>query len=170
LNRKSNDNIKSHLCKLNSIIFQVLLDLHLVVVLDTSIKNHITISISYIHLHDSPVIKTIHYTVNILSTEAKLFAIRYGINQATCLPNINHIFIITDFIHAANRIFDSSLYLYQIHSVAISCELREFFQKNNNNSIKFWDCPSKCKWSLHDIVDKETKKFNITSILPCRSS
>ena len=80
------------------------------------------------------------------------------------------ILIITDFIHAANRIFDSSLYLYQIHSVAISCALRELFQKNNNNSIKFWDCSSNCKWFLHDTVDKETKKFNITSILPCRSS
>ena len=93
LNRKSNDNIKSHLCKLNSIILQVLSDLHLVVVLDTSIKNYVTTSISHVHLHDSPVIKTIHYTVNILSTEAKLFAIIYGINQATYLSNINYIFV-----------------------------------------------------------------------------
>jgi len=54
--------------------------------------------------------------------------------------------------------------------VAISCKLREFFQKNNNNSIKFWDCPSKYKWSLHDTVDKETKKFDLISILPYRSS
>jgi len=138
--------------------------------LGASIKNHVAISILHIHSHNSPVIKTIHHTVNVLSTEAELFTIRCSINQVTYLPNINYIFIIIDSIHTANRIFDSSLHPYQIHSATISCELREFFQKNNNNSIKFWDCPSKCKWSLHDIVDKETKKFDLTSILPCRFS
>ena len=171
LNRKSDDDIKSHLHKLNNIIFQILLDPHsVVIVLDASIKNHVVTSISYVHSHDSPVIKTIHYVVNVLSTEAKLFVIRCSINQAICLPNINCIFVITDSIHAADRIFDSLLYPYQIHLVAISCKLREFFQKNNNNSIKFWDCPSKYKWSLHDTVDKETKKFDLISILPYRSS
>ena len=170
LNRKSDDNIKSYLYKPDSIILQVSLDPHsVVVVLDTSIKNHVATFISHIHLHNSLVIKTIHHAVNISSTEAELFVIRHGINQATHLSNINYIFIITDFIHATDRIFDFSLHLYQIYSVAISCKLREFFQKNNNNFIKFWDCPSKYKWFLHDTVDKETKKFDLTPILLCRS-
>ena len=170
LNRKSDNNIKSHLCKLNSINLQVSSDLYSVIVLDASIKNYVAISISHVHSHDSLVIKTIYYAVNVSSTEAKLFAIKCSINQAICLPNINHIFVIKDSIHTANRIFDSLLYLYQIHSVAISCKLREFFQKNNNNSIEFWDCPSKCKLSLHNTVDKETKKFDLTPILLYRSS
>jgi len=128
LNRKSNDNIKSYLHKLNSIILQALSDLHsVVVVLDTSIKNHVATSISHVHSYNSPVIKTIHHAVNVSSTEAELFTIRCSINQATYLPNINHIFIITDSIHATDRIFDSLLHLYQIHSATISCELREFF-------------------------------------------
>jgi len=128
LNRKSNDNIKSHLHKLNSIILQVSSDPHSVVVVsDTSIKNYIATSISHIYSHDSPVIKTIHYVVNISSTEAELFTIRCSINQATHLPNINHIFIIMDSIHTANRIFDFLPHSYQIHSVAISCKLEEFF-------------------------------------------
>jgi len=171
LNRKSNDNIKSHLCKLDSIIFQVSLILHSVVVVsDASIKNHVATFISYIHSYNSSVIKTIHHAVNISSTEAELFAIRCGINQAIHLPNINYIFVITNSIYAANRIFDSLLHPYQIHLAAIFCKLREFFQKNNNNSIEFWDYPSKCKWSLHDTVDKETKKIQPHPILPYRSS
>jgi len=171
LNRKSNDNIKSHLCKLDSIIFQALLDLHsVVVILDASIKNHIATSILHVHSHDSPVIKTIHHTVNVLSNEAKLFVIRCDINQATHLSNINHIFVIMDSIHISDKIFNSSLHLYQNHSAAISCKLREFFQKNNNNSIEFWNCPSKCKWFLHNIVDKETKESDLTPVFPCRSS
>lgn len=70
----------------------------------------------------------------------------------------------------AKRIFNSLVHLYQIHSVAISCELREFFTRSSNNSIEFWDYPSCCNWRLHSIVDKVTEKFNLISILPCKSS
>ena len=82
-----------------------------VIVSNASIKNYVVTFISYIYLYNSPVIKTIHYVVNILSTEAKLFVIRYSINQAVCLSNINYIFVIINSNHAANRIFDSSLHL-----------------------------------------------------------
>jgi len=105
--------------------------------LDASIKNHVATLIFHVHVHDSPVIKTIHHIVNVTSTKAELFAVRCGINQATHLPNINQIVVITDFIHVAKRIFDSSLHPYQIHSLAISCELREFFERDSNNSIEF---------------------------------
>jgi len=42
------------------------------IVTDTSIKNNVATSIAYIHVCNKPVIKTIHYTVNIMTTEAKL--------------------------------------------------------------------------------------------------
>jgi len=66
-------------------------------------------SIAYIHVHDKPVIKTLHHAGNITSTKAELFAIRCSIDQAI---NIQEIIVITDSIHAAKRIFDSSLHLY----------------------------------------------------------
>jgi len=66
-----------------------------------SIKNQGATSIAHIHIYNNLVIKTLHYTVNITSTEAELFAIRCGINQATQLANINHIVVIMDSIHAA---------------------------------------------------------------------
>jgi len=91
------------------------------------------------------------------------------LNQAIWLTNIEHIIIITDMIHTAKRIFDSSIHLYQIQSVAISKEIREFSKRNNCNSIDFWNCSSQENWSLHIIVDKETKKFNLLPVFPCKS-
>ena len=138
LNRNNKSSIKSYLCKLENITLQSSSNLLIVVVvLDANIKKHVTTSIAHIHVHDSPVIKTIHHAVNITSTKAKLFVIRCGINQATYLPNIKKIVIIIDSIHVAKRIFDSLVHPYQIHSVAISCELREFFKRSIDNSIEF---------------------------------
>ena len=76
------------------------------------------------------------------TTEAKLFAIRCGINQAISIPHIKCIVVITDSLYAAKKIFNSSLHSYQIHSTTIACELREFFNKYMNNHIEFWNCPS----------------------------
>ena len=112
----------------------------------------------------------IHHVVNVTTTKAKLFAIRYGINQATALPGISNIAVLMDFIHAARRIFDYSLYPFQIHVVAISAELRIFFSKNHDNSIEFWECPSHCKWSLHKVVNEETKQFHLCPQYPCKLS
>jgi len=47
---------------------------------DASIKNNAAISISYTHVYNRLIIKTIHHTVHVTSTEAELFAIRCGIN------------------------------------------------------------------------------------------
>jgi len=78
----------------------------------------------------------IHHAANITSTEAELFAIRCSINQITYLSGILKIIIITDSIYVARLIFDSSIYLLQVHLAAISKELREFFSTNSDNSIK----------------------------------
>jgi len=90
LNRKSNHDVKSYLHHLDSITLQASLDPQLVVVVtDASIKNQIATSILHINIHDNPIIKTIHHAVNIMSAEAELFVIKYSINQAICLPNVN---------------------------------------------------------------------------------
>jgi len=65
-----------------------------IVISDTSIKSQVATSITHIHIHDNPVIKTLHHVVNITSIKAKLFAIRCDINQATQLANINYIVVI----------------------------------------------------------------------------
>ena len=169
MNRKSKNSIKTYLCKLNDITLYLSTDSHLIiVVLDASIKNNVITLISHIHVHNSSVIKMIHHKVNITSTEAELFVIRCSINQAIYLPNINQIIVITDSIHATKRIFDSLSHPYQLHLSAISCKLRDFFKRDNNNYIEFWNCPSHCKWYFYNIVDKEMKKFDLIPIFSCK--
>jgi len=113
--------------------------------------------------------KTIYHTMNVTSTEAELFLIRYGINQAVQVPNTEHIIVITDTIPAARYILDLSTYLFQLHSITIFQDLRAFFNKRSINSIMFWDCPSNDKWHFYLVVNKETKQLKINPIFPCRS-
>ena len=170
-NKQSDQNIKSHICFLNNITIKSSSDpSYALVISDASIKNNIATSISHIHVHDKPAIKTIHHVVNIITTEVELFAIRYSINQATALSSITNIVVLTDSIHAARRIFDSSLYFFQIHIAAILAELRIFFSKNHDNSIEFWECSSHYKWPLHEIVNEETKQFHLCLQYPYKSS
>jgi len=70
--------------------------------------------------------------------------------------------VITDAIHLIRHIFDLTTYSYQIQLITIAQDLRAFFNKYTNILINFWDCPSNTKWSHHILVDKNTKKFNLT--------
>ena len=117
-------NLKKHIEKLNEITFRVSSNpSSTIVVSDASIKNHVATSISHIHFYNKLVIKTLHRAINVITTEAELFAIRCGINQAVTNQDVNHIVVITDSLHATKKIFDSSVHPYQIHSAAISQEL-----------------------------------------------
>ena len=51
-----------------------------IIVTNASIKNNITTSILHMYLANHPLTKTVHHMAFITSTEAELFAIRYGIN------------------------------------------------------------------------------------------
>ena len=59
---------------------------------------------------------------------------------------------------------------YQIHPTAISQELRDFFKRDSYNHINLSDCPSKQKWPPHSSVDKDTRRFEFSPILPSKSS
>ena len=122
--------------------------------MDVGIKNHVTTSIVHIHIHNCLVIKTIHRVVNIITTEAELFTIKCSINQAICIPNIKRIMVVTDSIYTIKRIFDSLIYLYQIHLAAILHKLRDFFEQSSNNTIEFWNYSNCCKWSFYAIINK----------------
>jgi len=136
--KQSNNNFKTHIHLLDNIALKFSSDpIYTLIISDANIKNHVVTSILYIHIHNKPVIKTLYHAVNITTMEAKLFAIRCGINQATNLNGINKIIVITDSIHAAKRIFDPLSHPFQIHVVSISDELRKFFIKNHDNLIKF---------------------------------
>ena len=60
--RKSAETRKIHLHKLDEIIFNASTDPKTaIVILDVSIKNQVTTSIAHVHVHNSPVIKTIYH-------------------------------------------------------------------------------------------------------------
>jgi len=143
-------NVKNYIQILNDLTLRVSSDSSMsLVISDVSIKNNVAISISHIYIYNKPVIRTLYRAMNVTSTEAELLAIRCSINQFVGHSNIKKIIIITNLLHDAKKIFDSSMHPYQIHSAAISKELREFFTIHNDNSIEFWDCPSNLKWLLH---------------------
>ena len=137
---------------------------------NTSIKNNITMSILYTHIPNRPLSRTIHYSAFVTSTEAELFAIRCGINQALSVNYISKIIIVTNSIHVARKIFDPLSHSCQIHTVAILEELHHFFSKNSANSIEFWECSSRLNWYLHKTVNCESKASNPTPIFPCKTS
>jgi len=112
-NHYSNKNKKTHCNKLNKFIFKSLLELStVIVILDTSIRNNVATSITYINFFNNPLKKTHHHTINITSIEMELFAIRYGINQAVQISGSSCIIVITDIFYAAQNFFDFSIYSY----------------------------------------------------------
>jgi len=140
------------------------------VVTDASIKNNIATSISHVHSANQLLFKTVHHAAFVTSTKAELFTIRYSINQACIKENVSKIIVVTNSIHAAKKIFDSKLHLYQSHTTAILSELYYFFNTKQENSIEFWECPSHLKWRFHHDVDKDLKSFNLTPFFPCKIS
>ena len=88
------------------------------------------------------IMKIVHHIMDVISTEAKIFAIRCCISQASQIQGITYIVIITDVILATKKIFDTSLYPYQLYPIAIFNNLKKFFNKNSSNTISFWDCSS----------------------------
>ena len=139
-------NVKSCAQLLDEIVLESSSSLSVAIITsDMSIKNNVAMSIAHIHTHNKPLIKTIYHAVNVTSMEAELFAIRCGINQATCIDNISKIIIVTDSIHAVKRIFDPSIHPFQVQLAAILSDLHYFFNCHANNSIEFWEWPSYLK-------------------------
>ena len=141
-----------------------------IVITDASIKNNIAISILHMHIANSSLIKTLYHVVFATSTEAKFFAIRYGISQASNKKYISKIIIITGSIYATKKILDLSSYSFQASTVAILSNLCQFFTNNQSNLIEFWECPSCLNWNLHKTVDKNSKAFNPLPVYSCKTS
>ena len=134
------------------------------------LKDNITTPILHICNGWNIIAKTIHHTMNIISIKVKLLSIRCGINLAIQVLNVRQIIIITDAISAVKHIFDLSNHLFQLHFIAVSQDLRAFFNKNSNNTISFWDCSSSNKQPPHLAVDKEIKQLKTDPIFLCKSS
>jgi len=144
--KSSNCLFKSQIQQLNNIAIESSnTSLTALVVTDTSVKNNVASSIVYIHVYNNPIVKMLHHTINVMSTEAEFFAISCGINQASHYQNISKIIIVTNSIHATKKIFNPSSHLLQKQAALILNDLRNFFDCHYKNTIEFWECLSKSK-------------------------
>ena len=168
VNKKGKEN--DHAQELDNLVLHNSASSTALIVTDASIKNDITTSVAHIHQTNIPLIKTVHHTVFVTSLEVELFAMRCGINQACNKDNILKIIVITNSIHAAKLIFDSSLHPLQSYLAAILSELQLFFNKSQDNTIEFWECSSHLKWRFYKDIDKDSKSFNPTPIFPYKTS
>ena len=168
VNKKEKEKDKIHTQELDDMVLRNSSLPHTALMItDASIKNNIATSISHVHIANCPLTKTVYHASFMTSTEAELFAIRCGINQACSNDIVSKIIVVTDSIHAAKKIFDSESHPFQLHTAAILCELWGFFNSNRDNSIEFWECPSHLKWRLHHDVNKDSKSFHLTPLYSC---
>lgn len=138
VNHKDIDAIGTHHKILNKIYKDLLNNQDTILIIaDTSIKNNVAILVSHIQKGHNIVKKCVYHVMNVNYTEAKLFAIRCRIDLVRKLYKALKVVIITNTIPAIKKIFDTLAYLYQLHLIIISKNLREFFNKNPNNLISF---------------------------------
>jgi len=164
----SNKSKAAHCKKLNKIILESSSDQKSVIIItDASIKNNVTASIAHIHFFNNPLKKMLHHVVDITPTEAELFTIRCGINQAVQTQDVSCIIVITNTIHVSKKIIDPFMHPHQQQTIAVSKELHAFFNNHSDNTIEFWNCP-KDEWHLHAVVYKEMKKFDLVPLYPSK--
>ena len=113
--RKNPTSLHDYFKALDSIVKNSVFNSHTAIA-NTNININ-TISISHVIFKYGDLSKKSYYTINITTTKVKLFTIRYSISQAFQVSNVDKIIIITDAIHAAKCIFDSSAHLFQIQSI-----------------------------------------------------
>jgi len=75
-----------------------------------SVKNNIVTLVLYIRRGYEIIAKTVHYVINVSSTETELFTIRCSISQVSKIQDVICIVVITDTIHVAKHIFDTSIH------------------------------------------------------------
>jgi len=110
-NYKDKESKNTHLYEFNKIVYEASSKANSVIIAsDTSIKNNVITSIAHVYSCSNPIKKTLHHAINTTMTEAELFAIKCRISQVIQFSDISHIIIVTNSIHAAQRIFDSTIH------------------------------------------------------------
>ena len=127
---KYKNNIKEQIQKLDNLAIESSESpASALVITNASIKNNIIMSITHIHIHDHLISKILYHIINVMSTEAKLFAVRCGINQAINTDNISKVKVITYSLHSV-KIFNPSLHPYQSCLNFVLKKLWIFFSQN----------------------------------------
>ena len=142
----------------------------LCIIADGGVKKDATTAITHIWQSNSITKHISLHATKVTSTEAEIMAIRLGLNHAIYHEHIENITVITDSIHAARKIFDSSNHPYWSITAPIAKEIHTFLAKSPSRSINVWHCPTNSNWKQHSDVDKDVKASHISPILPSKES
>ena len=105
-----------------------------IVVSDASIKNNIATSVLHIHICDQPLVKMVHHTAFVTSTEAELFTIKCGISQACSKENISKIIVIKIFWDYCKKVnSDNNIKLWKMTFQVSDGKGRQFLNLVDNN-------------------------------------
>ena len=151
---QKDNSFKKHIQQLDNLaIKSPSIPLYALIIIDTNIKNNVTTFISYTHIHNKPITKTLYNAVNITSTEAELFAIKCGTISHNVVLKI---IIVTDSIHATKKIFNPTITNFiQLVSpqpvdrflqtkLCLKVLNKSFLYKSNNKQLRY-QVISSCK-------------------------
>jgi len=82
----------------------------------------------------------------------------------------HQILVITDKLKAGKKIITLGDQYLQKSIIPIAENIQRFLEKDSQNSVHFWYCPSKLKWPRHALVDEEAKSSHILPTLPEKNS
>ena len=103
--------------------------------------------------------------MNVTSIKAKLIAICISLISAMERDDIYNVTIVTDSIAAANKILELHVNPFQNIALSLASNIKSFLDRDRRNSIYFWYCPSKAKWSRHKLINDQVKMANGIPIL-----
>jgi len=143
----SDEDLYHHLQNLNQAFRSFQTTPHnITIIADGSIKkSQVATAVTHIWLEHSIVQRLQANSINVTSIEAELMAIYLGLIPAIEEENVHNIIVITDFIAAAKKVFESKTNSLQNMFIPVTLAIDSFFRKDGRNKIQFWFCPSKAK-------------------------
>jgi len=143
---------------------------HTCIIADGGVKNGTITAISHIWHANTRIKRLQMHAMNASSTEAEIMAMRIGLEFALSIEDIKHITLITDSIHAAKKIFDTTIHPYQSLITPLATKIHEFFAKLADHIISIWHYPSNLKWKPHKDVDNDVKSSRVNPIFLSKES
>jgi len=159
---KSDESKTRHLNALkNTFSLSLSSPLHTCIIADGGVKNGSVTAISHIWHANTRIKRLQMHAMNASSTEAKIMAMCIGLEFILSMEDIKHITLITDSIHAAKKIFDTTMHPYQLLVTPLATKIYEFFAKLADHIISFWHCPNNLKWKPHKDIDNDIKSSQV---------
>lgn len=168
----SDNDLHSHMQKLNLVFCQTQSSLHdIAVIADGEVKkSNVAVAVTHIWKNDIIINCPQIQTMNATLVKAELMTIYISLILVMNSDDTHNITVITDSIKAAKYITESKANPLQNLIIPLVTKIKNFFCKDRRNKIQFWFCPNKAEWPKHKLVDNQVKAAMNNPILPSRNS